>query len=65
MMNSETGVMGQKGGTSEMGQTRPEEKSGGVGSLFSQHGSPLPARVTHPLHRCAVGDSLALYPGEE
>jgi hypothetical protein len=26
MMNRETGVMGQKGGTSEMGQTRPEEK---------------------------------------
>ena len=33
MMNRETGVMGQKGGTSEMGQTRPEEKIRGVGSL--------------------------------
>jgi len=47
-----------------------EEKSKGskikgVGSLFSPHGPPLPARVTHLLHRCAVGDSLALFPGEE
>ena len=35
MMNRETGVMGQKGGTIEMGQTRPEEKSWELG-VFSR-----------------------------